>query len=71
MTLEPCTMCMGAILNARLRRVFYGARDPAFGACGGVVNLCMEPWPHVPELYGGILAEPCLEILQSFFKALR
>jgi len=70
-TLEPCPMCMGAILNARLRRVFYGARDPAFGACGGVVNLCMEPWPHVPELYGGILAEPCLEILQSFFKALR
>ena len=70
-TLEPCPMCMGAILNARLRRVFYGARDPAFGACGGIVNLCMEPWPHVPELYGGILAGPCLEVMQSFFKTLR
>ena len=70
-TLEPCPMCMGTILNARLKRVFYGARDPAFGACGGVVNLCMEPWPHVPELYRGILAEPCLTVIQSFFKALR
>jgi len=70
-TLEPCPMCTGAILNARLRRVFYGARDPAFGACGGVVNLFMEPWPHVPELYGGILAERCLKVLQDFFKTLR
>ena len=67
-TLEPCPMCAGTILNARLKRVFYGARDPAFGACGGVVNLFVEPWPHVPELYGGILAEPCLRILQDFFK---
>ncbi len=70
-TLEPCPMCAGTILNARLSRVYYGARDPAFGACGGVVNLFVEPWPHVPELRGGILAEPCLEVLQSFFKTLR
>ena len=49
-TLEPCPMCAGAILNARIPRVFYGARDPAFGACGGVLNLFMEDFPHRPAL---------------------
>ena len=48
-TLEPCPMCAGAILNARIRRVWYGARDEAFGACGGVTNLFMESFPNRPE----------------------
>ena len=51
-TLEPCPMCAGAILNARIRRVWYGARDEAFGACGGVTNLFMENFPH-PAGSGG------------------
>ena len=47
-TLEPCPMCAGAILNARIPRVYYGARDETFGACGGVLNLFMEDFPHRP-----------------------
>ena len=70
-TLEPCPMCAGAILNARVRRVFYGARDSAFGACGGVTNLFMEQFPHRPALVGGILAEDCQAVLSEFFKELR
>ena len=56
-TLEPCPMCAGAILNARIPKVFYGARDSAFGACGGVTNLFMEQFPHRPALVGGIFRE--------------
>ena len=70
-TLEPCPMCAGAILNARVRRVFYGARDRAMGACGGVLNLFMEDFPHHPQLVGGILAEDCQMVLSEFFKGLR
>ena len=67
-TLEPCPMCAGAILNARIRRVWYGARDAAFGACGGVTNLFMEDFPNRPALVGGILAEACREVLAAFFR---
>ena len=70
-TLEPCPMCAGAILNARIRRVWYGARDEAFGACGGVTNLFMEQFPHRPALVGGILAEDCQAVLAEFFEKLR
>ena len=70
-TLEPCPMCAGAILNARIPRVFYGARDPAFGACGGVLNLFMEDFPHPPALVGGVLEEECARVLQDFFRGLR
>ena len=70
-TLEPCPMCAGAILNARIPRVFYGARDPAFGACGGVMNLFMEDFPHRPALVGGILGEECRAVLADFFAGLR
>lgn len=70
-TLEPCPMCAGAILNARIRRVWYGARDEAMGACGGVTNLFLESFPNPPALVGGILAEECREVLASFFAGLR
>lgn len=70
-TLEPCPMCAGAIINARVRRVFYGTRDRAMGACGGVLNLFMESFPHHPQLVGGILAEDCQMVLSEFFKGLR
>ena len=64
-TLEPCPMCAGAILNARVRR------DREMGACGGVLNLFMEDFPHHPQLVGGILAEDCQTVLSAFFKELR
>ena len=70
-TLEPCPMCAGAILNARIRRVWYGARDEAFGAGGGVTNLFMEEFPNRPALVGGILEEPCRQVLAEFFAGLR
>ena len=70
-TLEPCPMCAGAIINARIRRVYYGARDTAMGACGGVLNLFMEDFPHKPELVGGVLVEECRAVLSEFFQKLR
>ena len=70
-TLEPCPMCAGAILNARISRVWFGARDRAFGACGGVTNLFMENFPHSPALVGGILEEDCRALLSAFFEGLR
>ena len=70
-TLEPCPMCAGAILNARIPKVFYGARDSVFGACGGVTNLFMEQFPNRPALVGGILAEECQALLASFFEKIR
>ena len=70
-TLEPCPMCAGAILNARIDRVYYGARDSAMGACGGVLNLFMEDFPHRPALVGGVLGEECRAVLSDFFRELR
>ncbi len=70
-TLEPCPMCAGAILNARIRRVWFGARDRCFGACGGVTNLFMENFPHSPALVGGVLEEECRQVLSGFFSGLR
>ncbi len=70
-TLEPCPMCAGAILNARIPRVWYGARDEAFGACGGVTNLFMERFPNRPALVGGILKDECQAVLADFFGKLR
>ena len=70
-TLEPCPMCAGAILNARVHRVFYGDRDREMGACGGVLNLFMEDFPHRPQLTGGILAADCQQVLTDFFKTIR
>ena len=70
-TLEPCPMCAGAIMGARIPRVFYGARDEAMGACGGVLNLFMERFAHRPALVGGVLGEECRAELERFFRGLR
>lgn len=70
-TLEPCPMCAGAILNARIPRVYYGARDREMGACGGVLNLFMEDFPQRSALVGGILEEECRGVLTDFFRRLR
>ena len=70
-TLEPCPMCAGAIINARIGRVWYGARDTAMGAVGGVMNLFVENFPNRPAVVGGILAEECAGVLRAFFENLR
>ncbi|MFU0831924.1 MAG: tRNA-specific adenosine deaminase [Oscillospiraceae bacterium] len=70
-TLEPCPMCAGAIINARLRRVVFGARDPKAGSCGSVVNLFELPYNHKPQLLGGVLEEECSALLKDFFRRLR
>ena len=70
-TLEPCPMCAGAILNARVSRVYFGARDREMGACGGGMNLFMEDFPHPPALVGGVLEEECARVLRDFFRGLR
>ena len=70
-TLEPCPMCAGAILNARVRRVFYGARDEVMGACGGVLNLYMEGFPRPPQLVGNVCGDECRAVLKTFFRDLR
>lgn len=70
-TLEPCPMCAGAILNARPDAVVYGAGDPTFGACGGVMNLFEEAFGVHPRLYGGVLEAECSAMLEGFFRTLR
>lgn len=67
-TLEPCCMCVGAIMHARIARVFYGAVDPKTGACGSVVNLFAETClNHHAEVVGGILAQESAQVLKEFF----
>lgn len=70
-TLEPCPMCAGAIINARIPRVFYGAKDAKAGSCGSVVNLFELPYNHKPELTGGVLEDECARLLTEFFQRLR
>lgn len=70
-TLEPCPMCTGAIINSRLERVIYGASDAKAGSCGSVVNLFDFPYNHIPEITKGVLQDECSEILSDFFKSLR
>lgn len=71
-TLEPCPMCLGACLNARVKRVVYGAREPKAGACGSVVDLRAPPgFNHRLDVTGGVLAEESGELLKGFFRALR
>jgi len=70
-TLEPCPMCAGAIINSRIENVYFGAYDKKAGSCGTVVNLFDFPYNHKPEVYGGIHEEECSGILTDFFKRLR
>jgi tRNA(adenine34) deaminase len=70
-TLEPCPMCAGAILNARIKWLCFGARDEKTGSCGSVLNLFEENYGYRPALYGGILEAECLARLRSFFRDLR
>ena len=70
-TLEPCPMCAGAILNAQIPRVVYGARDEKAGACGSLVNILRLPGCRQPEMEGGVLADECSKLLRDFFRQLR
>lgn len=72
-TLEPCPMCAGAIINSRIKRVVFGAYEPKSGCCSNesVTNLFSLPFNHKPEIYGGICEEECAESLKAFFKSKR
>lgn len=70
-TLEPCAMCSGAIINARIHSVYYGACEPKTGCCGSVINLFFESLGHKPRVYGGLLEKDCQLLLEDFFENLR
>ncbi len=71
-TLEPCPMCAGAIVNAKVGRLVFGAYDPKMGACGTVMNItASQDLNHQPEVYGGILEHKAQSLLQEFFRGLR
>lgn len=70
-TLEPCPMCAGAIINARIKTVYYGAPDPKAGSCGTLVDLFALPYNHRPTVVSGVMEEACAAILRDFFRALR
>ena len=70
-TLEPCPMCAGGIINARIDRIYYGVGDEKAGCCGSVLNLFEERFNHHPRIYQGPLREECEAVLQKFFEALR
>ena len=70
-TLEPCPMCAGAIINSRIPTIVYGAKEEQFGSCGSVLNLFEERYPHKPAIYGGVKKDACADVLRSFFKRVR
>lgn len=70
-TLEPCPMCAGGIINARIPAVYYGAKDNGVGACGSVLNLFEENFRHKPRLQGGIMGDECRALLGAFFQQVR
>jgi tRNA(adenine34) deaminase len=70
-TLEPCPMCAGAIINARIARLVYGAADPKAGCCGSVTDLFAVPFNHHPQVVGGVLSEESTALLRTFFRTLR
>lgn len=70
-TLEPCPMCAGGILSARIPELYYGAKDAGFGACGSILNLFEEDFRHHPKIVGHILEEECAQLLQDFFAQVR
>lgn len=70
-TLEPCPMCAGAIINSRIQTVYYGADDAKAGSCGSVINLFEYPYNHKPKVVRGLLKEECSALLTQFFRELR
>ena len=70
-TLEPCPLCAGAIINSRISTVVYGAKEPYSGSVGSVINLFEERYGHRPAVYGGVLKDECASLLRSFFEDLR
>ncbi len=67
-TLEPCPMCTGAIINARIPTVVFGAREALSGSCGSVIDLFSERYGHRPAVYPGVCREACAALLQDFFR---
>jgi tRNA(adenine34) deaminase len=71
-TIEPCIMCMGALLHARVSKIIYGAKDPKWGAAGSCYNLSADPrLNHVIHVEGGVLEKECRALIQTFFRAKR
>lgn len=70
-TLEPCPMCAGAIINARIPQVIYGASDPKAGSCGSVTDLFSMAYNHHPQVTAGFMEEEAAELLRDFFRRLR
>ena len=70
-TLEPCPMCAGAILNARIPTVVYGAREAKSGSCGSVIDLFFENYGFQPRVYGGVRKDECAALLRNFFLRMR
>ena len=70
-TLEPCPMCAGAILNARIPTVVYGAREAKSGSCGSVIDLFFENYGFQPRVYGGVMKDECAALLRDFFFRMR
>ena len=70
-TLEPCPMCAGAIINARIPTLVYGAREALTGSCGSVIDLFSENYGHRPAVFAGVLGEDCARLLKDFFQGRR
>lgn len=70
-TLEPCPMCAGAIINSRISEVVYGARDAVMGSCGSVIDLFCENYPHCPRVFRGLCENESRDLLQRFFRKKR
>ena len=70
-TLEPCPMCAGAIINARIPTVVYGAKEPLSGSCGSVIDLFFERYGHQPKVYAGVMEAECAGLLRAFFTSKR
>lgn len=70
-TLEPCPMCTGAIINARIPTLVFGAREAISGSCGSVIDLFSENYGHHPAVYTGVLGEACAQVLRDFFRGRR
>lgn len=70
-TVEPCPMCTGAIINSRIRNLYFGAKNPKAGACGSIINLFDYPFNHKPNITGGLLEDECSKIMTDFFLKVR